>query len=259
MSWQSTILGMSGLVAYWPLNETSGTTATDLGPNGLNAAYVGTAGTNYTLNQPGPTFVGNAVTLDGTAGCVNGPILNTTPGGFLWPGGNGAGVPTGAVSVVCWVNFTSTAAGYFVDCAKQYNIRQQAASDVRWEVTNNFTLFGDVDDFTSLATGAWIMMTLTWDGTTVKGYHNTTSAGTAAFSAALGGTPPGDPFSIGYHAASLNNFFNGSICAVGVFGRGLSSTEVGTLFTAGTTPGASTGPSVFSVSDPQGFRIPGIH
>jgi len=33
------ILGMSGLVAYWPLDETSGTTANDLGPNNLDGTY----------------------------------------------------------------------------------------------------------------------------------------------------------------------------------------------------------------------------
>jgi hypothetical protein len=64
--YQNTVTGTSGLVAFWPLDETSGTTADDIGPNGFDGTY--TTGPNvptynaadqsdaapgtYTLNQP---------------------------------------------------------------------------------------------------------------------------------------------------------------------------------------------------------------
>jgi hypothetical protein len=37
--YQDTVEHTSGLVAFWPLNDTSGTTAVDLGPNHLNGTY----------------------------------------------------------------------------------------------------------------------------------------------------------------------------------------------------------------------------
>jgi Concanavalin A-like lectin/glucanases superfamily len=64
--YQDTVTGTPGLVAFWPLNETSGTTAADIGPHHFNGTY--TTGPNvpaynaaeqsdaapgtFTLNQP---------------------------------------------------------------------------------------------------------------------------------------------------------------------------------------------------------------
>jgi hypothetical protein len=64
--YQNTVTGTGGLVACWPLDETSGTTAHDIGPNHFNATYtVGpdvptynaaemsdAAPGTFTLNQP---------------------------------------------------------------------------------------------------------------------------------------------------------------------------------------------------------------
>jgi hypothetical protein len=57
-------------VAYWPLNETSGTVATDLTGNGYSGTYQGTAGTNYTLGQTGIGDGEGSVLFDGTAGWI---------------------------------------------------------------------------------------------------------------------------------------------------------------------------------------------
>jgi hypothetical protein len=49
--YQNTVTTTNGLVAYWPLNDTSGTTAVDLGPNHFDGTYtVGPTG-GFTLNQ----------------------------------------------------------------------------------------------------------------------------------------------------------------------------------------------------------------
>jgi len=44
--YENTVTGTNGLVAFWPLNETSGTTAADIGPNHFNGTY--TTGPNVT-------------------------------------------------------------------------------------------------------------------------------------------------------------------------------------------------------------------
>jgi hypothetical protein len=41
-SYKNIVLGTPGLLAYWPLDELSGTVANDISGNGYNAAYVGT-------------------------------------------------------------------------------------------------------------------------------------------------------------------------------------------------------------------------
>ena len=73
-------------LAYYPLNDTSGTVAVDSSGNGLNATYVG----GVQLGQPGalPFDPGTAVTLDGSTGYVQLPTLsNAFTNGFsaeLW-------------------------------------------------------------------------------------------------------------------------------------------------------------------------------
>jgi hypothetical protein len=50
--YQNTVTATPGLVAFWPLNDTSGTVAVDLGPNHFDGSYtVGPSGT-FMLNQP---------------------------------------------------------------------------------------------------------------------------------------------------------------------------------------------------------------
>jgi hypothetical protein len=48
--YQQKVLQTPGLVAFWPLDETSGTTAADIGPNNFNGTY--TIGPNVTTYDP---------------------------------------------------------------------------------------------------------------------------------------------------------------------------------------------------------------
>lgn len=50
--YEGTILGTPNLVAFWPLDDTSGTIAVDRGPNNFNGGYIAATGA-ITLNQPG--------------------------------------------------------------------------------------------------------------------------------------------------------------------------------------------------------------
>lgn len=65
MTYQSTVLADTPY-AYWPLDETSGTTANDASGNGRNATYTG----GFTLNSE-TTGRGRAAAFDGTSGYVN--------------------------------------------------------------------------------------------------------------------------------------------------------------------------------------------
>ncbi len=61
-------------VAFWPLNETSGTTAYDISGNSYNGTYSG----GFTLGQPGLPSGGTAVQFNGSSGCINIPEAVTT-------------------------------------------------------------------------------------------------------------------------------------------------------------------------------------
>jgi hypothetical protein len=93
--YQATVTGTSGLVAFWPLNDTSGTTAADIGPNHFNG--------NYTTGPNVPTY--NAVQQSDAApgtftlnapNIVAGDSVNndqTTPSPCAYFDGGYVGVP----------------------------------------------------------------------------------------------------------------------------------------------------------------------
>jgi hypothetical protein len=82
--YQSTVLSTPGLAAFWPLDDTSGTVAVDLGPNHFNGTYtVGPDVSTYnaaqqsdaspgtfTLNQPN-IVPGDTVSTDGSPATPN--------------------------------------------------------------------------------------------------------------------------------------------------------------------------------------------
>ena len=102
--YENTITSTPGLVAYWPLNDTSGTVAVDFGPNKFNGAYTmgpvvaaydaadksdASPGT-FALNQPN-IVPGDAGTAPGTppvlSPCVafNGGFVSVPPQAALGP------------------------------------------------------------------------------------------------------------------------------------------------------------------------------
>jgi hypothetical protein len=72
---QATILA-SRPIAYWPMQETSGTVAHDVSGFGHNGTYVG----GCVLNQGGPQTGVKAVSFDGSTGYVNAGLLAASTG-----------------------------------------------------------------------------------------------------------------------------------------------------------------------------------
>jgi hypothetical protein len=114
--YQSTVMGTSGLVAYWPLDDTSGTVAVDLGPNNFNGTYTmgpdvptynaaqksdASPGT-FTLNQTN-IVPGDTVSVDGNPATPN-PCVYFN-GGFVnvpWQAALGPPMP-GQFTLEAWV------------------------------------------------------------------------------------------------------------------------------------------------------------
>ncbi len=91
----------ANLIAYWQLNEATGTTAKDSSPTGANGAYAG----SFALNQagigdgsPSVLFSGGRVDLTAAMVALNLAFLATAGTIFLWGKVSGSGVWTDGVA-----------------------------------------------------------------------------------------------------------------------------------------------------------------
>lgn len=85
-------------VAYWKLQEVSGTSAADSGPNGLTGTYMGTPGTNYTLGEP-PIAAGLGTSV----------LFNQTVYGYVnIPHNSLFDLSSGSYSMELWINIVVT-------------------------------------------------------------------------------------------------------------------------------------------------------
>ncbi len=144
-------------LAYYPLNETSGTTATDDSGNGLNATYVG----GVTFGVAGPlTFDSDtAVSLDGSTGYVQLPKLTTDfTTGFsaeLWVD------PTSAAYYQYFLDLSNGISGNTVDGIFLYRVG--TSNNLAFEV-NQGTNDGDsVVAVNAITQNAWQYFAVTMD------------------------------------------------------------------------------------------------
>ena len=89
-----------------------------------------------------------------------------------------------------------------------------------------------LSDFGSISTSSWCMVTITYDGSTIKGYVNKTLEG--SLSSSLTATTPTFG-NIGVWPESGSNYYwlNGKIDEVGIWSRALTSGEITKLYNNG--------------------------
>lgn len=116
------VVGSSSVVAYWPLWESSGATAVDVSPNGLNGAY--SAGVTY--GQPG---IG-----DGRTSCYFGGTSRVN----LYSAGLATALPTTELSYIIWASHSAAvwAAGvaaftlnFRVDVNNRFSLERSATAN----------------------------------------------------------------------------------------------------------------------------------
>jgi hypothetical protein len=224
-TYSTAILATTGLVSYWQLNETSGTTATDSkGTN--NGTYTG----GYTLGSTGLTTassttpLGTAVTFNGTTAYITVP--NSTSLAI-----------TSNVSAEAWVKFTSFS-------GSSYNIVEKAFTSntnpyVNYSLTTDGsnsgkfsfgiavgTTFYNALSNTIPTTGQWYHVVGTYDGTNIRIYVNGLLDGILPVTGSI--RNDSQVLTIGaYHrGTSFGQFFPGLIDEVAVYNVALSSTQV---------------------------------
>ena len=168
-SYQQKVLA-SGPVSYWPLNETSGTTAFDLASGLNNATYGGT----LTLNQTGLRADGNPSVLF-TAAAAD---PNNTRAAY-----SNSLNPNYAFTVECWVKPNDAVVQYLVSLQDRVNYGGGAGriGYALWK--NNPTGFGmqwgtgatttgSINGTTPTVPGTAYYVVATYDGTTMRLYVN---------------------------------------------------------------------------------------
>ncbi|MFN8353059.1 MAG: LamG-like jellyroll fold domain-containing protein [Spirosomataceae bacterium] len=196
---------IAGLLMHLKFDETTGSTAFDATTNGNNASSSG-----------GPSFStgkwNNAITLNGSTQYLtvnNSATLN----------------PTSGITLSAWINGADFG-GNKVIIKKRH-----------WAPAYDFSLYGGQLTFALNGVGsvsaavpttnAWHLVTGTYDGSTMKIYVDGSVVASSAKSGAI--TSVGEPLVIG-SSGGFENYFNGKLDDVRLYGRGLSASEVATLY-----------------------------
>jgi len=194
-------------VAYYRLDESSGTTAYD-----AVGAHNGTT-TGATVNQAG--LIGTSYSFDGSGDYVDLGFNNPTNAAFTWNiwikrNGN----PAGVEQPICIDNGTTAVGAALLTDGK---IIVYSGSNLG-TTTNTFT------------SNNWTMFTLVYDGTRGYIYRNGTEEVDAAWTPSNATTN----LFIGVRGTDpSHNYFTGLLDEVGIWDRALSSTEVTALYNSG--------------------------
>ena len=196
-------------VAFWPLSDSSGTTASDISGNNHNGTITG----GVELNQPGPENTFQAMSFNGSSGVITtsltvgaGPF--SAEAWFLVPSGLSLGYPRLMANSNVNIYFNGFQVGV-----------NQRGTDVFFCLGNGSAMT-EVDS-AAFTTGAWNHVVGTYDGTTMRLYLNGTLAASATVAAvaATGGVLIG--------AGQPNGgYFDGSIGEAAVYNYALSASTV---------------------------------
>lgn len=200
-----------GAIAFWPLQETSGTTATEL-VAGLNGTYAG----GYTLNQAGPSGLGGkAVQFNGSTAKV------TTAASTIISGAS--------FSVEVWLNVSSYAGqvAFGHNGTSTFEIQVGGTNQMLLNFSGSFIL----GSTTGQATGSFLHVVFTSDLSGTKCYLNGTlnNSNTTAWH---GGTSASAIFALGSRSGT-SAFFSGYIAAASVYNTVLTPAQIANHYSLG--------------------------
>jgi len=202
---------LSGASNYWPLNDSSGTTAVDVIGNAA-----GTISGGVTLNQPGVTADSKSMTFDGATGKIV----------------TAANVPLPSVCTVeGWIKATYNATPRPVFTLGSAQAPAFAIASSRLNVYDSANAIG-VSSLATLANGLWYHAVWVFDGALVLFYINgvfdrSSAAVRAVAAPALVGVGHDPAF-----GPDPRGFWIGSLQDVAIYPRALSATEIAQHYSA---------------------------
>jgi fibronectin type 3 domain-containing protein len=207
-TYQSTVLSTPGLVSYWRLDETSGTTAHDQ-TSGNPGTYTG----SYTLNQPGALANDSdpsAAFAGGYVDVPNSPSIQNL----------------GSVTLEAWVYWTGSGEQFIM-----------TKGGVQWDLE----VYGGrltaqigptfIQDTQPFPQNSWQYVAMTYDGTTLSIYRNGTLVASSAVAAPPSTTA--DLF-IGHYPVIPSGNWTGRIDEPAVYNTALPATTIQNHYNTGT-------------------------
>lgn len=211
-----------GPVAFWPLDETSGTVANDLSGNGYNGTYTG----GFTLGLAGIPAGGTGAKFNGTTGYVVAPLVTTAVASF---------------TLEAWVNFDGATAlhGPFVENGNASGGYSMGCGSGTYDTAGN--------DFLSLyEVKSWNLPSTTTPIPTTGWHHCAIVVGANAettyyLDGAQVGTntnnvilaPAGNTFLATDYLANSDRYFGGILANCAIYNKVLTAAQVQNHYNAG--------------------------
>jgi hypothetical protein len=216
--YQQSLLSLNPM-AYWPLNETSGTIAHDI-IGGYNRTYVG----GFTLGQAGPgsSIFGSAsrsVQFDGSSGYVDIP--------------EGPFNITGPITVVAWVDLVAST--NFAGVIGRGDSSWRTSVNPSGEPGGNDGS-GSIDATSpaGIGTGTWHMIAYTYTGVANQSGNGSLYVdGTLVANNSITTTPPGDGLDVwigGSPDYPTTRLLNGRVADAAVYPQALTTTQLQDLY-----------------------------
>lgn len=208
-------------IAYWPLDDTSGSVATDRSGNGRDGAYA-----NVTLGQPGVGDGRTAAGFNGTSSTVN---VQSASLAAAFNGAAGTLVLQAQVSAAgVWTDGANRRIIHIqADASNRIILFKETTNDLRWLYVAGGTSEQVVLAATPLG---FFQMAITWDKAAdqVKAYYNgaQTGATQTTLGTWVGALTAGN---IGSASGGAASFWSGSIAGVALFDRALSAAQIAQL------------------------------
>ncbi len=209
----------NSLTGYWPLNQTTGTAATDLSGNGYIATITGSS--TWVTGKVGNAFQFNGSTYASTT--LAWPVASGTIALWTNPGG--------------YNNWISPAGWKFAPSSGGYILIDEggAGGTGNWRAVFNPSGASESAAISgAISQNQWNHLAMTWNasGTTytimlyVNGIFSTSTTWTGTPTSSIG------PFYFGTAGQSANNDYTGSIDDLRVYSRTLGAAEVQALYNA---------------------------
>lgn len=207
---------LNGMMGYWKLDETSGSTAED-----SHSSNDGTIAAGVTVNQTG--IIGKAYAFNGTTGNVDlGAVCR----------------PASGISISLWFNIADITTGgdqWFVGNAVYstnwcgYRVSINTTGVISFFLGTNTATMLDKSYETGLDDGADHHIVATWDGTNAYIYVDNVKSTATAYSSDIVYVSACD-LHFGSNAYADGTFYGGLMDEVAIFNRALTDGEVATLY-----------------------------
>jgi hypothetical protein len=219
----------SGLVGWWKLDETSGTSAADSSGNANTGTLKPTGGPYPTWTTSGK--INNALTFNGTTQYVevnDAASLDLS----LWTVSawvNLSALPSASNEIIVGKNTGASNPNYEIDVSNGGS--DSCSAGIQWMVFFHTTAgihhSACYIPTPAIATGTWYLITGTWDGTNLTLYVNGVSVATSV-PGAVPDSSSGEKLDIGQDYY-YGRYFPGTIDDVRVYNRALSPAEIAKL------------------------------